>query len=234
MPYTTYHTDFVKRDMREVDLKASGGTTYYWHPKDKAVFPFGFGLSYSKFEFKWSNKPPAKLAIPSTLATANSRSFTTNHTVTVTNVGDRVSDIVALAFVVAVPGASPPDMPLRKLFGFERFHAMAPKESRTAYFESTAESLGVVVESGAKKLLPGKYSIEIGSVSLKDDPAENNNQQTHSKAVSEIELVGAELTTEENLWIQELARKSKGKRMLKRRMMGKPTVAQVKQMKQID
>jgi hypothetical protein len=51
--------------------------------------------------------------------------FGVNHSLTVTNVGTRTSDVVALAFVVATAG-SPDGTPLRKLFGFERLRAVAP------------------------------------------------------------------------------------------------------------
>jgi len=113
-----------------------------------------------------------------------------NHSVVVTNTGDRTSDIVALAFVVATP-TSPDDMPLRKLFGFERFANVAPGESRSAYFASTADSLGVVGVDGAKRLHPGRYRIEIGGA------------EGQEAAGMELQLVGdTPLLVDANEWAQ--------------------------------
>jgi len=56
--------------------------------------------------------------------------------------------------------------------------AVKPGESRTAYFASTADVLGVVGEDGAKRLHPGhRLRIECGSVA-------------GDKAVQELTLVG--------------------------------------------
>jgi hypothetical protein len=135
-------------------------------------------------------------AITITLPSANASHSSTNkfiadlsvhHQVIVTNEGDVISDVVALAFVVSTP-SSPPDTPLRKLFGFERFSSLAPGESRTAHFETTALTLGVVGIDGAKRLHPGAYRIECGSV-------------TQGMAVAALELQGhVPLLLEINDW----------------------------------
>ena len=148
MPYTSYLKNFTSRDIREVDLRAGRGLTYWWHT-DPVLYPFGWGMHYTNFSFVWSNLPPADAAlssiqVPLLAVTPMLQDFAINHTVTVTNTGGRVSDVVALAFVVAVPGSSHPDTPIRKLFGFERLAGMKPGESRTVFFASTADSLGVV------------------------------------------------------------------------------------------
>jgi len=121
MPYTTYLANFTSRDMREVNMRAGAGTTYWWHT-DPVLYQFGFGLSYSEFKFAWSNADPpvADVVVPAAAGPGRLGDVTMNHSLTVTNVGGRVSDVVALAFAVAVPGSAQ-DTPLRKLFGFERF-----------------------------------------------------------------------------------------------------------------
>ena len=124
---------------------ASIGTTYWWHT-DRPLYKFGYGLSYTSFEFNWSDDSASR---PRSLSQAHSTrerllslpieaphrglkssvgAFAVNHSVTVTNTGAMTSDVVVLAFVVAT-AHSPPEMPLRKLFGFERFVAMAPGEA---------------------------------------------------------------------------------------------------------
>jgi hypothetical protein len=102
-------------------------------------------------------------------------------------------DLQLLAFVVrSTLGGSPAEMPLRKLFGFERFSSVRPGESRTAFFASTADSLGVVGLDGAKRLHPGRYRIEVGPV--------------QAPVVHELELIGERpLLVEQNAWTQRLA-----------------------------
>ena len=86
----------------------------------------------------------------------------------ITNTGTRTSDVVALAFI-ARPAGTPIDtnIPLRKLFGFERFRDVPPGENRTAYFAPDAQSLGVVLDNGDRVLQPGSYVIECGGVDTK-------------------------------------------------------------------
>jgi len=193
LPYTVYRANYTTRDIREVDLKAGRGTTYWWHT-DPPLYSFGYGLSYSSFEFKWSDgiashphapsRPQASreslvsLSQPTRMQHVGLKTSTfainnvsadgvsavaMNHSVTVTNCGETTSDIVALAFIVATAG-SPSEMPLKKLFGFQRFVAMAPGEAREATFTSTADSLGVVGFDGTRRLHPGTYRIECGSL----------------------------------------------------------------------
>lgn len=189
MPYTTYFQNFTRRDIREVDMRAGTGTTYWWMT-DPVLFKFGYGMSFTTWDFRWENgTPPQQQALPVYAGSFGG----VNHSVVVSNTGNRTSDVVALAFVVrSALGGSPAEMPLRKLFGFERFSSVQPGESRTAFFASTAESLGVVGLDGAKRLHPGRYRVEVGSV--------------QAPAVHELELVGERsLLVEQNAWAQRLS-----------------------------
>jgi hypothetical protein len=44
MPYTSYLKNFTARDIREVNLTAGDGLTYWWH-EGPVLYPFGHGLS---------------------------------------------------------------------------------------------------------------------------------------------------------------------------------------------
>eukprot|EP01044_Picomonas_judraskeda_P007537 COSAG03_NODE_814_length_5756_cov_5.017324_4_plen_188_part_00 len=128
------------------------------------LYPFGWGLSYANFSFAWSNTPPhnsADVVLPTT--SQELAEFSVEHSVVATNTGTVTSDVVALAFIVRPPDMpADTDMPLRKLFGFERFRAVPPGESRTAYFAPDAQALGVVDQNGDRMLQPGSYVIECG------------------------------------------------------------------------
>jgi hypothetical protein len=172
---------------------------------DPVLYQFGHAKHYTNFSFQWSQHPPdparghpesmRAVRLPGTAAEVST--FAVNHSVLVTNKGSRTSDVVVLAFVVRsvaanTPLASPLDMPLRKLFGFERLAAMKPGESRVAYFESSAESLGVVDGGGQRWLHPGQYRIECGSV--------------EAPVVEELLLVGTKQLVESNSWAAGLTK----------------------------
>ena len=148
------------------------GLTYWWHTAP-TLYPFGWGLSYSNFSFAWSNTPPVQNAAATALPTTSQEisEFAVEHSVVVTNTGTVTSDVVALAFIVRPPGMpTGTDMPLRKLFGFERFSAVPPGEQRTAYFAPDAQALGVVDQNGDRVLHPGSYVIECGDGGAPHEP----------------------------------------------------------------
>jgi hypothetical protein len=131
MPYTTYFKNFTRRDIREVNLTAGDGLTYWWHTAP-VLYPFGYSLSYTNWSFAWSNEPPPSAAAPLAadivhIPTAAAAAAATggggdaknnkgvgaialggnaNHSVVVTNTGSRTSDVVVLAFIVRAPPAA--------------------------------------------------------------------------------------------------------------------------------
>jgi beta-glucosidase len=114
------------------------------------------------------------------------------HKVVVRNVGSRSSPVVVLAFVVATPD-SPKDTPLKRLFGFERINDISPGSNVTVTFVSDASSLSVVTANGSRQIIPGRYRIEIGSVS--------------SPAVRDLILRGRASTVESNDWVESVGRR---------------------------
>jgi beta-glucosidase len=97
-----------------VDYPEGADVGYRWYQRRgaKPMFPFGFGLSYTRFSY-------AKLEIPS--GDAMRVRFT------VTNVGQRAGSDVPQVYAT-VPGAA--GVPIRRLVGFERVQ-LAPGETRT-------------------------------------------------------------------------------------------------------
>jgi hypothetical protein len=66
LPYTNYFTNFTVRDIRNTDLAADGGVTYR-HFAAPVLFPFGWGLSYTQFEYTWSMSEPDAVALVGSL-----------------------------------------------------------------------------------------------------------------------------------------------------------------------
>jgi hypothetical protein len=230
MPYTTYFKNFTRRDIREVNLTAGDGLTYWWHTAP-VLYPFGHSLSYTNWSFAWSNDPPPSAAdivhIPTAAAAATgggggakdtgvgaiALGGNANHSVVVMNIGSRTSDVVVLAFIVRAPQAagggatagSPPDTPLRKLFGFERLRAVGPGESRTVYFAPDAYDLGVVGEDGDRLLQPGHYLLEYGGVGSDHDDRGSSSSSNSVKVTRRLVLEGAPLLVERSSTWHEAA-----------------------------
>jgi len=123
------------------------GRTYRYF-NGKPLYPFGYGLSYTKFSY--SNLSLAK-------ATINAGDPLVA-TVTVTNTGDREGDEVAQAYL-SFPDV--PGVPLRALRGFKRIH-LKPGESQQVEFQLKDRDLMMVTTNGDPIISHGKYTISIG------------------------------------------------------------------------
>ena len=120
----------------------------YRYFKDKPLYPFGYGLSYTNFSY-------SDLALPKDAISAGAP---LNAEVTVTNTGKREGDEVAQLYLSfpSVPGA-----PLRALRGFKRVH-LNPGESQKVRFELKDRDLSMVSEAGEPIIAEGTYSVSGG------------------------------------------------------------------------
>ncbi len=114
----------------------------------KPLYPFGYGLSYTKFSY-------------SNLKLANSTINAGDPLIadaTITNTGDREGDEVAELYLTfpKVPGA-----PLRALRGFQRIH-LKPGESQQVHFELKDRDFMMVTEAGDPMISQGKYTLTVG------------------------------------------------------------------------
>jgi beta-glucosidase len=128
------------------DYSMTGRTYRYF--KETPLYPFGYGLSYTKFSY-------SDLRLPSGPVTAG-QPVTTE--VTVTNIGDRAGDEVAQLYL------SFPDVagaPIRALRGFHRIH-LDPGQSEKVQFELTPRDLSMVTSAGEILIPGGAYSVSAG------------------------------------------------------------------------
>jgi beta-glucosidase len=126
---------------------AMKGRTYRYFA-GTPLYPFGYGLSYTKFAY-------SKLTLPSAAVEAGKPVVVE---ATVTNTGTRAGDEVAQLYLEfpAVPGA-----PLRALRGFERVH-LAPGASQRVHFELKPRDLSMVTEAGEPIVAEGAYTVSVG------------------------------------------------------------------------
>jgi beta-glucosidase len=114
---------------------------------DSPLFPFGFGLSYTTFEYGNLQLSPAS---PKTEISV---------TVDVTNTGNRAGTTVAQCYVRdIVAGVA---RPVRELKGFERV-SLEAGETKTITFRLGPEELSYLDDNGLSVLEPGRFQVWAG------------------------------------------------------------------------
>jgi len=130
---------------------------YRWYDKMKlpVLFPFGYGLSYSKFKY-------GKLNITNQLSQGGKLVVS----VRVTNEGDKTGKEVAQLYISDLTGKVD-DRPVKELKGFSKIE-LDSGESRFVTFELSPGDFSVWdVTSNRWKIKHGKYNILVGTSSQK-------------------------------------------------------------------
>ena len=120
--------------------------------RNEPLFPFGFGLSYTRFAF-------SDLAVETPRALADG---TVRVSVTLANVGEREGQEVAQLYV-RQPVATI-SRPVRQLKAFQKV-ALKPGESRRLSFAVPARDLGYHDASGRLIVEPGRFEVYVGASS---------------------------------------------------------------------
>jgi beta-glucosidase len=119
------------------------------------LFPFGFGLSYTRFAYSDLSVSKPQLSSSDTLEVK----------VTIRNIGDRAGQEVVQLYV-RDPVASR-SRPVRELKAFEKV-ALQPGEARTVSLQVPVRSLGFHLEDGTYVVEPGAFRVWVGGSSLAD------------------------------------------------------------------
>jgi len=143
------------------------GRTYRYMTAEP-LYPFGFGLSYTTFDY--SN---IKLS-----AENIKKNTPLKATATVTNTGKMEADEV-VQFYITPPQTG--DNPLYSLKGFKRVH-LKPGEAQDVEFDVTPELLQSINDNGIAVELVGKYSIYIGG----SVPTERSTNLGASKSAAAV------------------------------------------------
>ena len=134
------------------NLKPSGRGYDYVDMSGKPLFPFGYGLSYTQFEY-------TNLRIsPRTVATTGSVEIS----VDVRNIGKRSGDEVVQLYLHDLVASVV--RPLKELKSFRRI-ALAPGETRTVSFVLTSRDLSFLNAAMQRVVEPGEIEVMIGSSS---------------------------------------------------------------------
>ena len=115
-------------------------------------WPFGFGLSYTTFEFSTPVVTPAAIDPAGTVAVS----------VDVTNTGARAGDEVVQLYLRDV--VSSVTRPMKELRGFERV-SLAPGETKSVVFSLGFDALSLVDRGMTRVVEPGKFEVTVGASS---------------------------------------------------------------------
>jgi beta-glucosidase len=133
------------------DDYSMNGRTYRYMTKEP-LYPFGFGLSYSRFEYSGLQLEKTDLALGDPLKIS----------VTVCNSGDRASAEVVQFYLSDLHAST--IVPRYHLVGFERVMLEAG-ESRRLEFTLTPEMMSFFDDNGKLTLELGEFRIEVGGCS---------------------------------------------------------------------
>lgn len=149
------------------DDYSMNGRTYRYMTQEP-LYPFGFGLSYSSFEYSDLKLDKNKIALGDSL----------NLSLTLKNSGASDSAEVVQFYLSDIQAST--IVPLHHLIGFERVELKAG-ESRVVKFSITPEMMSFINDDGKLTLEPGEFRLEVGGCS----PGKRGQELGASKPVTE-------------------------------------------------
>jgi beta-glucosidase len=129
------------------DYSMQGRTYRYF--KGEPLYPFGYGLSYTRFAYSNLRVKSVKIGEPVKV------------TVDVTNVGERDGDEVVQLYLTDVAASAP--VPIKTLVGFERI-SLRPREKRTVTFTITPRQMSLIDSNDKRVIEPGEFLITTGDL----------------------------------------------------------------------
>ena len=135
-------------DVPDFENYAMKGRTYRYLDAEP-LYPFGYGLSYTRFRYSDIRVSKARIAPHESVEVS----------ATVENAGTRTSDEVVELYVKDLEASTA--IPHHELRGFERI-TLAPAEIRRVAFTLTPKDLALIDDRGQRVLEPGTFRITIG------------------------------------------------------------------------
>ena len=144
LPVTFYRTTEELPDFKDYSMK---GRTYRYM-ENEALYPFGYGLSYSDYEISDVSADSDKISVDTNI-TVNA---------SITNRGERAGAETVQVYVKYIGE----DVPNCQLKGLKKV-MLNPGETKTVSFTLTPDSFGLYNEEGVKILNSGDYEIYVGT-----------------------------------------------------------------------
>lgn len=137
------------------DYKMEGKTYRYF--RGTPLYPFGYGLSFSKFQFGNLNLKKSIKAGENLIVTAD-----------VQNTGKIAGDEVVQIYLSDTKASVP--VPIRNLTGVQKI-TLQPNEKRKVSFTITPRQMSVFLDNGRRVIEPGEFSVSVGGT----QPGFSNN-----------------------------------------------------------
>ena len=136
-----------------------GNTSYWLDTTFEPEFPFGYGLTYTTFEY----------SAPEIEMTEYAENDTIRACVTIKNTGDKEATEVVQLYVRDLVGSV--TRPVKELKRFHRV-TVAPGQTMTVGFELPVQDLAFYGKDMVKKVEPGKFQLWIAADSASGTPVE--------------------------------------------------------------
>ncbi|WRS26177.1 glycoside hydrolase family 3 C-terminal domain-containing protein [Oscillospiraceae bacterium MB08-C2-2] len=152
LSFTWYANEAQLPNILDYSIRPEGeklGRTYQYFKGD-VLYPFGYGLSYSDFEY--SNFQISE------------RTVATDGTFDVSVDVENKSNVAGADVVqvyVSAPGAGNGEMPIKQLKGFQRVE-LAAREKQTVTVTVKADDLWFINEDGKRVVSEGEYTVAVG------------------------------------------------------------------------
>jgi beta-glucosidase len=174
LPVTFYKS---VAELPPFDSYAMKGRTYRYF-EGEPLFAFGYGLSYTKFQYK-NLKMLTRIRSGDLLPVS----------VEVRNIGKLAGDEVVQIYVKDIHASGP--VPIQALQDMERVH-LEPGEAKTVTFTLTPRQLALVNQDGKRIVEPGVFEIAVGGALPGTEPANTN------VIVQRLEVEGEPFLVEQN------------------------------------
>lgn len=184
LPVTWYPQEFTKVPMTDMRMRPDPATGYpgrtYRFYTGRAVFRFGYGLSYSKYSYEFASPPQSHVYMNKSVSLSAISQSSQNYTsfdFTKMDSGD--CEKLKFSTTVRVKNHGPMDgrhpvllflrrrnvdggRPMTQLIGFESVHIAAGDESRVEFSLRPCEHLSLVAEDGKKLVDEGSHFLIVG------------------------------------------------------------------------
>lgn len=173
LPITQYPASYADDvSMFDINLRPDmdlsfPGRTYKWYT-GKPVIPFGFGLHYTEFDFKWKTTLDKVYDIKRLVNSCKKHPLDTVNDITpfttikarVKNVGKAKSDYVGLLFLSS-KNAGPAPRPNKSLVSYLRLNNIETRGEQVLDLPLTLGSLARADDDGNLVIFPGDYKIAL-------------------------------------------------------------------------
>jgi beta-glucosidase len=139
--------------------RPGGYVTGYSDVMQSPQFPFGYGLSYTQFEYSNLRVDPQHIKLGESV----------HVTARVTNVGNRSADEIAQFYIRDMVASIP--RPVRELKGFQRI-TLEPGKSKDVEFTLTSDALAFHNQEMKLVTEPGRYRVWVSDDSASGQPVE--------------------------------------------------------------